>query len=136
MSDVTKPKKKREMLTSYTILIIMLIIVALISVAMAAGIPDITAASLGDVVMAPAEGFVDAVDVCLFVMVLGGFLAMVEKSGALNAGISALVRAMGGNELRLIPILMIIFSIMGTTYGFCEESVGFYALLADRKSVV
>ncbi len=55
---------------------------------------------------------------------------MVEKSGALNAGISALVRAMGGNELRLIPILMIIFSIMGTTYGFCEESVGFYALLA------
>lgn len=130
MSDVTKPKKKREMLTSYTILIIMLIIVALISVAMAAGIPDITAATLGDVVMAPAEGFVDAVDVCLFVMVLGGFLAMVEKSGALNAGISALVRAMGGNELRLIPILMIIFSIMGTTYGFCEESVGFYALLA------
>ena len=78
MSDVTKPKKKREMLTSYTILIIMLIIVALISVAMAAGIPDITAASLGDVVMAPGVGFVDAVDVCLFVLVLGGFLAMVE----------------------------------------------------------
>ncbi len=130
MSDVTKPKKKREMLSSYTILFIILIVVALISIAMSAAIPDITAATLGDVLMAPAEGFVDAVDVCLFVMVLGGFLAIVERSGALNAGISTLVRAMGGNELKLIPILMIIFSIMGTTYGFCEESVGFYALLA------
>ena len=130
MSDMTKPKKKREMLSSYTILFIILIVVALISIAMSMAIPDITGATLGDVLMAPAEGFVDAVDVCLFVMVLGGFLAIVERSGALNAGISSLVRAMGGNELKLIPILMIIFSIMGTTYGFCEESVGFYALLA------
>ncbi|WP_251158136.1 YfcC family protein [Caniella muris] len=130
MSDMTKPKKKREMLSSYTILFIILIVVALISIAMSMAIPDITGATLGDVLMAPAEGFVDAVDVCLFVMVLGGFLAIVERSGALNAGISTLVRAMGGNELKLIPILMVIFSIMGTTYGFCEESVGFYALLA------
>ena len=101
MSDVTKPKKKREMLSSYTILFIILIVVALISIAMSAAIPDITAATLGDVLMAPAEGFVDAVDVCLFVMVLGGFLAIVERSGALNAGISTLVRAMGGNELKI-----------------------------------
>ena len=37
---------------------------------------------------------------------------------------------MKGNELALIPILMFIFSIAGTTYGMLEETVGFYALLA------
>ena len=35
-----------------------------------------------------------------------------------------------GNELVLIPILMFIFSIGGTTYGMCEETVPFYLLLA------
>jgi uncharacterized ion transporter superfamily protein YfcC len=130
MAAATKSKKKRAMLSSYTILFIILIAVALISVVIAGMVPDVTAATLGDFVMAFPEGFTDAVDVCLFVMVLGGFLAMVERSGALSTGIAALVKAMGGNELKLIPILMFIFSIMGTTYGFCEESVGFYALMA------
>ena len=30
----------------------------------------------------------------------------------------------------LIPVLMLIFSLGGTTYGMCEETVPFYALLA------
>lgn len=37
---------------------------------------------------------------------------------------------MKGKELWLIPILMFIFSIGGTTYGMLEETVGFYILLA------
>jgi uncharacterized ion transporter superfamily protein YfcC len=130
MSDAAQPKKKHGMLSSYTILFIILIVVAILSIIIAGFVPDVTGATLGDFLMAFPEGFTDAVDVCLFVMVLGGFLAMVENSGALSTGIAALVKAMGGNELKLIPILMFIFSIMGTTYGFCEESVGFYALMA------
>lgn len=35
-----------------------------------------------------------------------------------------------GNEIMLIPVLMLIFSLGGTTYGMCEETVPFYALLA------
>ena len=37
--------------------------------------------------------------------------------------IAALVHKLKGNELVLIPILMFIFSIGGTTYGMCEENV-------------
>ena len=47
-----------------------------------------------------------------------------------DAGIAALVKKLKGNELILIPILMFIFSIGGTTYGMCEETVPFYLLLA------
>lgn len=90
----------------------------------------VVAAKLSDVLMAPILGFEKAVDVCIFVFILGGFLAVVAKTGALEAGIKALVKKLKGKELILIPILMLIFSIGGTTYGMLEETVGFYALLA------
>jgi len=40
-----------------------------------------------------------------------------------------LVQKLKGREVILIPILMFIFSLGGTTYGMLEETVGFYALL-------
>ena len=87
-------------------------------------------AELYQVLMAPILGFQDAIDVCIFVMILGGFLAVMAKTKALETGIKILVKKMHGKEYLLIAVLMLIFSIMGTTYGFLEESVGFYVLIA------
>ena len=130
MSDSTaQPKKKREMLTSFSIIFILLAVVAVVTIILSGVTPDVTGATLGDFLMAPAKGFADAIDVCLFVMVLGGFLGIVNKTDALNTGIAVLVKRMHGNELRLIPVLMGIFAIGGSTYGMCEETVPFYLLL-------
>lgn len=87
-------------------------------------------ASLSDILMSPILGFESAVDVAIFVMILGGFLAIVTRTGALETGIRVLVQKLKGREIILIPILMFIFSIGGTTYGMLEETVGFYVLLA------
>lgn len=87
-------------------------------------------ATLSDILMAPILGFESAIDVAIFVMVLGGFLAIVNKTGALETGVKVLVQKLKGREIILIPILMFIFSIGGTTYGMLEETVGFYVLLA------
>lgn len=87
-------------------------------------------AELYQVLMAPILGFENAIDVCIFVMVLGGFLAVMAKTKALETGIKILVKKMHGKEYLLIAVLMLIFSVMGTTYGFLEESVGFYVLIA------
>jgi uncharacterized ion transporter superfamily protein YfcC len=71
-----------------------------------------------------------AIDVSLFVLIIGGFLGIVSKTGALDAGIAALVNKLkGGREMLLIPILMLVFSIGGTTYGMAEETLAFYALI-------
>ena len=90
----------------------------------------VVGAELYQVLMAPILGFEDAIDVCIFVMVLGGFLAMMAKTKALETGIKILVKKLHGKEYLLILLLMFIFSILGTTYGFLEESVGFYVLIA------
>ena len=87
-------------------------------------------AALYQVLMAPILGFENAIDVCIFVMVLGGFLAIMAKTKALETGIKILVKKMHGKEYLLILALMFIFSVLGTTYGFLEESVGFYVLIA------
>ena len=123
-------KKKRGMPSSFTILLILLAVVALITVAVAGITPDVTAARLDDFFMAPVRGFADALPVCLFVMILGGFLGMMTETGALDNGIAVLVKKLKGNELMIIPVLMFIFSLGGTSYGMCEETVPFYALLA------
>ena len=87
-------------------------------------------ATLSQVLMAPILGFEDAVDVAIFIMMLGGLLKIIDKTKALETGIKVLVQKLKGKELWLIPILMFIFSICGTTYGMLEETVGFYVLLA------
>ena len=83
MAEATKQKKKRGMPTSFTILLGCLIFVAICTWIVAAFTPDVTGATLAQVMQAPFSGFKNAIDVCLFVIVLGGFLAMVNKTGAL-----------------------------------------------------
>ena len=70
-----------------------------------------------------------AIDVALFVLIIGGFLGVITKTGALDAGVGALVKKLKGKELMLIPVLMLIFSLGGTSYGMAEESLAFYALI-------
>ncbi|MBR0488119.1 YfcC family protein [Candidatus Saccharibacteria bacterium] len=90
----------------------------------------VVGAELWQVLIAPILGFENAIDVCIFVMVLGGFLAVVARTKALETGIKKLVEKLHGKEYLLILLLMLIFSVFGTTYGFLEESVGFYVLIA------
>jgi uncharacterized ion transporter superfamily protein YfcC len=95
-----------------------------------------TPQGLWEVLMAPIAGLYDprtgkanAIDVAVFVLVIGGFLGVVTRTGAIDAGIGGLLRALKGREILMIPILMIAFAAGGTTYGMAEESLAFYAII-------
>ncbi|HEV2824317.1 MAG TPA: YfcC family protein, partial [Actinomycetota bacterium] len=70
-----------------------------------------------------------AIDVALFIIVIGGFLGVTMQTGAIQAGIGRLVQRLRGKERWMIPILMGVFALGGTTYGMAEESLAFYALV-------
>lgn len=132
-------KKRKGFITAFSIILILIFMLGGITYLLpeATFIGDnlvdgsgVVRATLPDILMAPILGFENAIDVSIFVLVLGGFLATVARTQALETGIQVLVKKLKGNELKLIPILMFIFSIGGTTYGMLEETVGFYALLA------
>jgi uncharacterized ion transporter superfamily protein YfcC len=89
-----------------------------------------------DVMLAPGAGFYDpesyaanAIDVALFVLFLGGFLGVVNATGSINAGIRSAMTSMKGREIWMIPIMMSLFALGGTTYGMAEETLAFYAIL-------
>ena len=94
---------------------------------------------LTSVILAPIAGMYDpgllgssssaAIDVALFVLIIGGFLAVVTKTGAIDAGIGGLLHKLKGREILMIPILMIAFALGGTSYGMAEETLAFYALV-------
>ena len=77
----------------------------------------------------PATGMANAIDVALFVLIIGGFLMVVTKTGAIDAGIGWLLKSLKGREILMIPILMTAFAAGGTSYGMAEESLAFYALV-------
>lgn len=116
--------------SSFTILLALLAIVAVITVIVSGTTDAVTAATFSDFFTAPVKGFADALPVCLFVMILGGFLGMMTETGALDNGIAVLVQKLKGREIWIIPVLMCLFALGGTSYGMCEETVPFYALLA------
>ncbi|HEU5472357.1 MAG TPA: YfcC family protein [Actinophytocola sp.] len=70
-----------------------------------------------------------AIDVALFIIVIGGFLGITLQTGAIQAGIGRMVNRLRGREKWLIPLLMGVFALGGTTYGMAEESLAFYALV-------
>lgn len=128
--NAPKKAKERKPLSSYSILFIIIFAVGIITLICSFFTPDVTAASLPVILDSSVEGLIEAAEISFFLLILGGCLGMITKIGSLNAGITALVHKMNGRELLLIPIIMAIFALLGSTYGFCEETVPFYALLS------
>jgi uncharacterized ion transporter superfamily protein YfcC len=158
-------KKSRFTLPSaYTILFALIVLVAIATWIIPAGIYNLNAAGepvpgtyhevpshpahiLRDSLTAPINGLYGienakgninyynsgtlfgAIDIALFILVIGGFLGVTMKTGAIEAGIGSLVQRMRGRERWMIPVLMSVFALGGTTYGMAEESLAFYALV-------
>jgi uncharacterized ion transporter superfamily protein YfcC len=162
--SVEKPKKKFAFPSAFTILFILLILIALATWIVPAGSYDYDPDGapipgtyhsvssnpqklLQSALKGPINGMygiqdetgnVDvwnygelfgAIDVAMFVLIIGGFLGVTMKTGAINAGIAWVVAKLKGKEKWMFPILMTIFAIGGTTYGMAEETLAFYALI-------
>ena len=56
-------------------------------------------------------------------------MGVVMKTGAINAGIANVIRLLNGREKYMIPILMTLFGLGGTSFGMWEETMAFYPLL-------
>jgi uncharacterized ion transporter superfamily protein YfcC len=129
--------KKFKMPTAYTILFLIIVVVGILTWIVPAGAYvdgvysqiDSNPQGLYDILAAPIAGFFDAVDIALFVLVIGGFVGIVLKTGAIDSAIGSIIKKLKGKEIMLIPILMLLFGIGGTTFGMAEETIAFYPIL-------
>ena len=163
-SDAPTGRRGFALPSAYTILFILIVIVALLTWIIPAGAYDLDAEGepvpgtyhtvpanpqriVVDSLMAPINGLYGieaedgsisvwnsgelfgAIDVALFILVIGGFLGVTMATGSIQGGIARIVARLQGRERLLIPILMIVFALGGTTFGMAEESLAFYALV-------
>ena len=137
-------QRKFRMPTAYTILFCLILLVALSTWLIPAGSYDYADGipisgsyhavapapqGIGAALKAAFRGFYDAVDVCVFILMVGGFLGVVMKTGAIDTGVSNVITRLQGRENLLITILMLFFGLGGTTYGMWEETMAFFPLL-------
>lgn len=116
--------RKNKSVSAFSIILIILISLAILTQFL-----PIKNATISDVFMAPFYGFKNSIDTTIFVLLLGGFLGIITKTGSLYSGINSLINKLKGRELILIPILMFLFSIGGSTFGMSEETMPFYTLI-------
>jgi uncharacterized ion transporter superfamily protein YfcC len=157
VSTPPKPSSRFRFPSAYTILFALIVIVAGLTWVIPAGeYQRVASEALGkalpvagtyaateanpqgvfDVILAPIAGFYDpgsysanAIDVALFVLMIGGFIGVVTATGAIDAGIKRAMTRLKGREKWMIPILMALFALGGTTEGMAEETLAFYVLL-------
>lgn len=143
-------KKKFRMPTAYTIVFIALILTAILSYFVPQSVVDPDSGSivynaifsddgeiikgeglkpygLWDILVAPIRGFQNGSDVGIGILMAGGFLAVLNYTGALEAGIGALIKRFKGNVL--IALMTLVFAILGTSFGFWEEIVAFIVVI-------
>ena len=84
---------------------------------------------LQEILQAPAKGIQSAIEVIAFVFIVGGVFQILAKTNALYIGITSLINKLGKKEILIIPILMVLFSLGGSTFGMSDELVPFYILL-------
>jgi uncharacterized ion transporter superfamily protein YfcC len=83
---------------------------------------------VGAILLAPIRGLVAASDIVAFVLLVGGAFAVLERTGAVAAGLKRLVRAAERSrrvERLVIPLFMILFSLGGAIFGMAEETIPF-----------
>lgn len=162
VEPVEAKKRKFRFPTAYTILALLIVLVAVMTYVIPAGRYDYQDGSpvpgtfkyvdpnpqgLADMLVAPINGMYGiqgadgqistyaegalygAIGVALFVLMIGGFLGVTMKTGAIDAGIGAAVRRLEKRGTLLIIILMAIFALGGSTYGMAEETLAFYPLI-------
>ena len=66
-----------------------------------------------------------AVGIVAFILVCGGAFGVVMRTGAVDAGIHAMIRKTKGREIVLIPVLFALFSLGGAVFGMGEEAIPF-----------
>ncbi|MGT2711089.1 YfcC family protein [Streptococcus oriscaviae] len=153
-----KVKKGFKMPTSYTILMLIIAFMAVMTWIIPAGQYQTDDAGnlitgtyeqvaqnpqgIWDVLMAPIRAMLGheptkaAIDVSFFILMVGAFLGVVNETGALDVGIASIVKRFKGREKMLIYILMPLFALGGSTYGMGEETMAFYPLLVPVMMAV
>jgi uncharacterized ion transporter superfamily protein YfcC len=80
-------------------------------------------------VKSPIKGIIAASDIIFLVLIIGGLIGIMNRTGAFDAGISWIADTLKGREYILIILVTTLIAAGGTTFGLAEETMAFYPIL-------
>ena len=75
------------------------------------------------------RGLAEAQGIIFFVFIIGGALAVIRASGALDAALAKVLKRFGGQPALLILMGMLAFGLGSSTIGMAEEYIPLIAIL-------
>lgn len=79
--------------------------------------------------MAIPIGMGEVANIIFFIFIVGGAFNIVQATGAVESGIRATANNLRGKETALLFVIVVLFSIGGTTFGMAEEALVFIPML-------
>lgn len=141
---MNKPKKGFPVPHVYVILLALILLCSALSYVVPAGQYDMTVADGREVVDAATYHTVEATPVTLmqmlsavprgmtqsaqiifFIFIVGGAFAILQRTGAIEAGIGRVCQLLRGRTLVLLPVIVTLFSLGGAVFGMSEETIPF-----------
>ncbi len=83
---------------------------------------------VGAVLTAPVKGFVNAAEIIVFCFIIGGAFMIIQRTGAINSALQKVALVLANKphlQKYFIPLTMILFSMGGSIFGMCEETMPF-----------
>jgi len=76
-----------------------------------------------EMLQAIPTGFKQAAGIIAFVFIIAGAIQIIRSTGALDAGIIAMVNRLKGRDTPLLLAIMFVFALLGSVFGFAEETI-------------
>ncbi|TPV96374.1 MAG: YfcC family protein [Myxococcales bacterium FL481] len=81
------------------------------------------------VLTAVPSGFTEARDIIFFVFIIGGTMAVLRRTGTIDAVLGLTLERFGTRPNVLIAVAMLVFTVGSSTLGMAEEYIPFVAVL-------
>lgn len=90
-----------------------------------------TPVTLMQLLSAVPRGMTESAQIIFFIFIVGGAFAVLERSGAIEAGIGKVSRLLRGKTLALLPVILLLFSMGGAVFGMAEETIPFIPIFVS-----
>lgn len=84
-----------------------------------------TPAGVAEIFLAFPRGLQATAAIVFFIFLIGGTFGVLQATGALEAGIGAIVAGARGRAEIVLPLLVFVFAVGGGTIGMAEETLPF-----------
>lgn len=90
-----------------------------------------TPVSLMQFLTAVPRGMQESAQIIFFIFIVGGAMAIVNETKAIEAGMGRLIKALKNKSILIIPVVIVLFGLCASVFGMSEEMIPFVPIFVS-----